>query len=397
MTRLLAGRALRLILGVMIIVEAVFLSESFTTLLGTVLDLGGDWLAVLLLLSLKSPQILDFGLPIAILVGVYYALINIREESALVVCAASGISWVRIPVFATSVGTAGLVLSLIVSGYVAPWASYVQRLKFYDLQSEHILGQVLNTNPAKSIQKLGGRTFLSTRNEDETGTSRGHLFVYHPNDGGDWHVSLADDWVVTGPREDGSFVVALRTFSDYVGSSEGYGLDVLSNQTEIGSDQLFDLLPESPRFSTMIIKKASIEFRLDELLGKFDQVRRDHELPLKDLTDRFKIDPSGDVRRFFGEKIARSILCLVAAIFAVLAATQSLHPIGRFVALPLAAVGVLAADVLGRSILGDAAIVGGLNLSLTTIVLSVILLLPAFLIISRVGERIVRPLRDPTG
>ena len=91
MTRLLGWRSLRMLLGLLALIEAIFIAESFTSLMESVVRNGGSALDLALLLTLKTPEVIDFALPLVILLGLFFAINASRDDNELVVCAAAGV------------------------------------------------------------------------------------------------------------------------------------------------------------------------------------------------------------------------------------------------------------------------------------------------------------------
>ena len=95
MTRLLAGRTMRILLGLLVLIEAIFIAESFTTTIETVVSNGGSAWDLFLLLLLQTPEIVDFALPLVLLIGLFFAINAARDDNELVVCSAAGVPWTQ--------------------------------------------------------------------------------------------------------------------------------------------------------------------------------------------------------------------------------------------------------------------------------------------------------------
>ncbi|GEM_PF-6183960 len=375
-TRILAGRTAKMVIGILVIVEAVFISESFTTLLEITIKFGGDAWSLATLLALKMPQIIDFGLPIAIVIGFYFAITSARDNSELIVCAAAGISWKRLPVFALQIGGLGMVVSLLVSGYGLPMASYAKRIAIAQMYSAQITRQLLDPSPKITLREIGDNTLITLPGGSENGELRDNLFVYHPSVAGKLHVSLAEDWTVTRTNksgQEGVFSANLRQFTDY------------------------SLQSRDQQLSTARVNQFSLEFKLSDLLREVDRKRRDDEVFLVGLAGLFSTSEPTDARGILGEKIARALLCPAAALLALLGAALSQFRFARLTALPFALAGVLTLDILGREILSNAAVAGVWPLSLAIAGVLAIFLLPTALVLAFTGEKVIFPLKDSTG
>ena len=403
--RLLFGPTFLLVTGIIICVEAIFIAESFTTIMEITIEFGGSALNALTLAALKAPEILDFGIPIALLVGIYFAVTQIREELAFVVCAAAGVSWVRIPVFAGSIGALGGVSSILLSGFVTPETRHMQRITVFDMQARQVTLQLERNSTQKAVQTIGGLTFISTGEADESGEGAKNLMVYFDSKGDNWHVSLADDWLVDGPDMLGIYRVTLLNFSDYVGTGRPISTgvdsaDVPPDHSDPAGMILQDVLraqSDGPRFSTLLVKSTVVEFQLDEVLGQMDELRRMDELILRDLTKSIGSEDTGSALRLLAEKLARALLCPFAALAALLAATAASGRKGRMTALPLAAIGLLGLDVVGRSALIKASASGVLMLAGGSVLLLLLTVLPVVALLYLLGERVILPFQDKTG
>jgi len=385
-TRILAGRTAMMVIGILVIVEAVFVSESFTTLLEITIRFGGGAGALAVLLLLKMPEIIGFGLPIALLIGFYFAVTMARDNSELIVCAAAGVSWRRLPAFALLIGTLGMGASLLVSGYGVPMANYAKRMAVAQMYSDQITRQLLTPSPKITLQEMADKTLITVAAAQNIGAAnapRGNLFVHHTSQKGAWHVSLAQNWQVTRAQETGMFTATLNSFTDYWGQSA----------TAETADQ---------PLSTTRVQNMSIDFELADLLREIDRTRRKDEVFLGAFGAIFKsgtgdFDLKTDVRTVFGEKIARALLCPAAALLALFAAALSQFRFGRLTALPVALGGVLGLDILGREILGAAAISGAIPLGLATLAVVALFVLPPLLFLALNGERVIFPVKDPAG
>jgi lipopolysaccharide export LptBFGC system permease protein LptF len=394
--KLMTGPTLILVFAVIICIETVFMVESFTTILEITVSLGGSAWNALMLVLLKTPEIVDFGLPIALLIGVYFTLTRIREEGAFVVCAAAGISWVRIPIFALIIGLLGGVISILISGFVAPQAQHIQRLAIFDMQANQIVNQLKNSSARRAVQEFAGTAFIATSPGAKEGGRGSGLLVHHKTDDGNWHISLADDWSVSGPDIGGNYVVQLHNFSDYVGNLKPYDLtyhEFGKRPAETAETAPLDV----PGFSTLIVNNASMQFRLEEILGEKDEFRRWNELVLVDLITGASRGNHNSELRVLAEKTSRAILNPFAALIAILAAAAANSRLGRLTALPAGVIALLVMDVLGRVFMVWMSEFGQGAFVVAAGVIMVGSTLPLLALLSRSGEDIIHPFRDKTG
>ncbi len=382
MTRLLAGRALRILIGLLALIEAIFLAEAFTTLMENVVQNGGSAPDLARLLLLESPKIVDFALPIVLLVGLYFAITAARDHNELVVCAAAGVPWTRIPGVALVAGLLALVLSLVFAGVLTPLASYGQRLAMHELRAGAVIRRITEPDTVGRVQHLQGRTVVSSAPE-QPDAQRGNIFIYHPDEGAGWRVSQAEDWAVIGPTAENDYAVKLRAFRDYTGN--------LAPTQLTDAQGTEDALRATLQIATITVKNLSMDFRLEQVIRGIDRIRRKHELTLFELLSRGAAEGEWQVNRDTGEMLGRAIICLFAALSAVAAAAWSASRVGRIAALPVAAVAVLLGDVVARALLGDAAHAGaGALLGGSLVLLVAAIALPLALVLKR-GELILAP------
>lgn len=351
MTRLLAQRTFRTVIGLLALVEAIFLAESFTTLLEETVRNGGNALDLAFLLLLKSPEIIDFALPLALMLGLYFAITGARDDNELVICAAAGVPWTRIPTFAATIGILGLIVSLLFSGILTPLSSYALRLSLYDLTANLLLRQIDDPGQRNILRTIEGRTVIATPSP-AAGVERGNLFTYRPEANGGWRVNQANDWSVVGPDAAGGYAIEMRTFRE---SSGNVGDNDATQPRQPAS--VLDLLSGM----AVTVNTVKMAFRIDDLIKAADTVRREHETLIFQLVVSLASSDleSEAAARKFGELLARALLCPIAALLAVAAAAWSARRIGQLIVLPGAAALILAADILGRTALGDAAVLGG--------------------------------------
>ena len=371
MTRALRGRALRILIGLIALIEAIFLAESFTTLMETVVRNGGSVFDAAFLLALKTPEVMDFALPLALLIGLYFAITSAREDNELIACAAAGVPWTRIPRVALVFGLVGFCISILFSGFLTPLAHYTQRLAVHAMESQRAAEEITDSGPKNTTRTIEGRTFIATPSEDNA-SERGNLFIFEPDLGDGWRVSQADDWTVVGPQVDGTYAIRLESYRDYTGRSSAQGKAREENLSHLQST----LQDAEVNVSTLALR-----FRLEEMFDPADRTPRHNEQTLirtgSHVAAGIVVDQLPLVDKRLGEILARAILCLFAAMLAVAAAAFATTKLGRFTALPGGAILVLGIDVFSRTFLAQAGIVGGVEFWISAAALFVgALLLP---------------------
>lgn len=355
----LIGSALKQVLAVLVLIEAVFLAESLTGLLEQVLRIGGSLPLVAYALVLTTPEIFDFALPLALLIGIYVALYAAREDREIVVLSAAGVSWSFIPRLAVAMGIAGAIASLVVAGYVNPAMSFAKRTLLFELRASFIFDAISDPGREDAIQTIRGQTFISLASEREDGIFR-RLFVHQPDEAGGWRVTQADGWTLDGPDESGKYSLGLGRVvaydfarDDHIASegilSEGRGPN-LRHLPET-------LLPEIPALPLVKVKQVSLPVRLDNILQMIPRRLVAAEWTFSDVIGIGEEPeaPLERIRRKAGEIVARALLCLFAPLFALAALIAARGAAGRFFALPGACAALLALDTMSRAALGQIA------------------------------------------
>lgn len=342
------------------LVVAVFLAESFTTLMEGAIRHGGGSLHVLTLLGYKAPEIVDLALALGMLIALYFALSDARRRGELVILATSGVSWARILWFAIWMGAIGAMLSVLVSGYLVPAARFGERITQAELRKDYILAQVLEAGPRNTLQTIEDITFIATP-PASTDQERGKLFAFQAHPSGSWRVGQSHDWTVTGPDGEGSYRLQMNQTTAYEG------------------------LPADARplpISVFRARNAGFDFEMQKIVSEVSKVRQSWERPLV----------LGDVPlKRLAEVLSRAILVPTAALLAVAAVLAAGRGLMRFASLPLAAVLLLFYDVLGRTLVLDT--VGSLPfMGLVALTMLAYLGPPLAYVLMR-GEAIMIPVR----
>jgi len=315
-TRVLLRPTLLKLLGVLTLIEAVFLAETFEGLMNEVLRYGGSFKGLAWLLALNAPEIAALALALAMLIALFFALSDARERGELIILAASGIGWQRVVGFALAISLLGGAAAWAISGQLVPRAHHAQRLAVTALQADHIRAQILGDAPRSALQGSGSLTFVTP----DPDAAHPPLFVYQETGAGQWRAGLSPDWTIEGPDSKGRHALIMRSLSGYSGSL-----------TETG-----------PRADAIRTRAAEFSFAMDSILPAVDRARQAGESPVALLS------PADPAPR--AALLARALLVPLAALLA-LAALVAGRGLARFIALPLAVLIVMAVDVAGRAIL----------------------------------------------
>ncbi|MCW5702400.1 MAG: LptF/LptG family permease, partial [Bradyrhizobium sp.] len=121
------------------LIEGLYLSERFISILKLVIDKPVGLENVLPLLASAAPEV-HLALPLAILIATYRVILLSRENREFVVLASGGQSILPLLQFASAVGLSAMTFSLLVSGEVAPRAKFAFRANVDAIQYEALRG-----------------------------------------------------------------------------------------------------------------------------------------------------------------------------------------------------------------------------------------------------------------
>ena len=310
---------LRLLL-LLFVIEAIFLAESFTTLMEHALRYGGNATDILHLLSFKTPEILDLALAISLLIATYFATQDARNRGELVILATAGIHWARVIAFVLTLGVLGGALSFLNAGLILPMAKFGERLALAELQKDHVLSRIQNGSSQATVQTIRDTTFIATPPQG-AGQTRGQLFVFQPNVTGNWRVARSQDWQVTDPAPADTHTITLQSLSVLEAPYP-------NNQTK-----------PLNRFTTT---QASFAFQMSDALPAPDRTRSAAE----QLLDLNSNEPTQ-----LTHLITRALMVPMAGLLALAALLVGGAGPWRHAALPLVALLMMSCDVASRALL----------------------------------------------
>ena len=310
------------LLLLLLVIEAIFLAESFTTLMEHALRYDGTARDVLHLLSFKTPEILDLALAISLLIATYFATQDARNPGELVILATAGIHWGGVIAFVLLFGTTGSLLSFLNARLVLPMAKYGARLSLAALQKDHVLSRINTGSDQTTLQNISDTTFIAPPPQDAA-QSRGQLFVFQPNQNGNWRVAQSQDWQVTDPAPADTHTITLQSLS------------VL--EAPYPNDHVKPL----NRFNSA---QASFAFQMADALPAPDTSRTAAE----QLLDLNANEPAQLTRL-----ATRALMVPMAGLLALAALLVGGAGPWRHAALPLAALLMMSADVASRALLAE--------------------------------------------
>ncbi len=361
-TRVLLMPTLVRLLGLLALVEAVFLAESFQGLLEVTLRYDGSLWDVFHLLGYRAPEILDLALALGILVAVYFTVSDARNRGELIILATATVPWRHVIGFCLKLGAVGAIISLIVTAYLLPLARYHERITLEHLRNDHVTEQILATGPRQITQTFDGTTFIATPSVT-TDKERGQLFVFSARPNGSWRAGVSQDWDIIAPQSGEIYSTILKDLRAY------------DRPTGTGSTK---------HIRAINTNSATIDFHMRDVAPPPDHSLRNNERPI------LLLEQAPDDHKRIAHAVGRALLAPAAAILALCAVVSAGAGVSRFISLPLALLAVMMLDVLGRSFLGN--ITNVPSLAIYALGALIYLLGPIGYVYWR-GERLMVPVR----
>lgn len=161
----LTARTVATYLMVTAMICGIYLVEQFLPLLESALRYAFSTSAFGTLLLLTLPRIIEFALPLAALCVAYFTILEARERRELLVLSASGASSTHLAVTALLAGGIAAAISLGISGFAKPAASFAFRSTLTSsvaaaLSKEIPIGAFYSQDESVLYSRAGGRGAL---------------------------------------------------------------------------------------------------------------------------------------------------------------------------------------------------------------------------------------------
>lgn len=377
-TRLFVRTVLEICL-LALMIEGLYLSERFISILKVVIDKPVGLENVFPLLIAAAPEV-HLALPLAVLVATYRVVLLYRENREFIALASGGQGTFPLMQFASAVAMAALICSLVISGELAPRAKFafranVNAIQYQALRAGSTPGQFLffpnhviyiwpsSGSPARPIfakQILDDKTnrITNARNVEIVDQSSRDLLVIgmtgvtindFPNQG--------ERWVATDTQLD-----AVTRDTPCQGCSPRF--NSLYSDSVIRTLDAVKLVPTEPRGAVLD------EWTTPELLGWTS--------PPGDRNS--SAGGTGEVMR----RLARALLCFLTPFLAWLTLTFTNRRSQAF-ALPLACICVMCADIAFSQIITRLSAIG--TAALSSILIATTCALLGLLIVQIVGRQ----------
>lgn len=324
------------VLGVMGLVEAIFLAERFPMVFRDVLKNNANLFDTALIFVCTSTQIFDLALPIAILVAVYWTVIRMRESRELLVLATVGVGPFHLVSMTLVIALMGQISSLAVSSMIDPASRYAQRCILFDAEFR-VLRTGIDTGQfhylTNHVVYAPPRSPADARTT-HSGESR-KLFVYEESAHGGFRVITAESASLQDSEETGMIAMKLNDFSSkqFSGPDRTPGSGPAHGASE----------PDD----TVYARNYSRVLPLETLLPFAARGTDVAEMTIFDQFGGATTQASARrvaAMRLLGERFARSLLCLLAPLIALVAVCLTTRTTNYFV-LPLACMLLMALNV----------------------------------------------------
>ncbi|CAI9121259.1 LptF/LptG family permease [Brytella acorum] len=322
---------LRLGLFVMLLVEAVFLSERFPMVFRDVLRNHAGLPEALVVYVLTVPQIVDLSLPMALLVATYLALLQIRENRELLVLGAAGMGPRHLILPGMALAIATCVMSLVVSGVVNPLSLYAQRAVLF--RAEYLALTVGRS--AGQFYFANDRVMFAPPQMNDNSHLKRNIFIREPDGPGRFRVILAGSASVAKGEVNGYVPlqlgdVAWRVFCfdpSVTSCTADGGAATFSARTSDRTLVLSDVLPFAARgYDGEELTSAELAAGL---MSKGHGVG--HIAP-------------DTLTRILGERVGRGLLCIMAPVLAFISVCLTTRRT-VYLALPVACIVLMSFNI----------------------------------------------------
>lgn len=323
------GDIARITLIVCAAVEGIFLSDLLiNVLLPRVLEHRSSVLTLLLLIGVSAPEGLFLSLPVAIVVGCYLTLLRRRETGEFTVLAGMGYGGRLLFTIAAVVGIGFLILSMLLSAFVEPLSRYTRERVLVDMAFQGMSNAEIGAGKFYTMDEL---TVFLTAGRLVQGAD--HVFIFQEKANGAQQLMMVN-------KTEG--------VKNAAGDPVGLMLDGMT-VVNYATTEVADPRCAECRRQTIVPANYNVIDRLFVKLPKIsgpdpgqrgDNINNNTTIELLLQLDR------KDARELVGQRLLRSLLCMLAPIIALLAVAMT-RPATQLVAMPAAAGLVLAFSFFG--------------------------------------------------
>ena len=310
------------------LVLVVFLAERLTTLVEMLIKRDAPLTDLPLVLALTAPEIVITAMPLALLIGIYRALLDARDGGETVVLAGAGVGPWGLMKSLVGFGALALVGVVVIAGWIDPLARTARDRLFLDAGRKMVLEAVRNGLARDKVESLNDYTFVSPAT---TGGSGRHLLVFLPRVEGVQRIVAATDYALTEIEAERRYHLSLRdvTVSD---------LTIFAAKGDRGAD---------PQTTGSGFRLGTVDREID--LDKALREQKLADLPeYRDLIDLIRSAVTAAAAKAQGlraaEILTRAWLSIAAVLMAAIAVSFADGRL-RFFTLPIAGAAMVVIDL----------------------------------------------------
>ncbi len=351
-------------LAILALVEAIFLAERFTIVFRDAANKDANLFDIFLILGCTSTEIFDLALAIAVLMAVYAVALQMRENRELLVLFAAGSGPFHLAALALIVALGSLLVSLSVSGFIDPASRYVQRLLLQDAEIRalktgiskgqfYFFPDYVAFAPEQNAEDqlfapnesylAAGHAFVPHKRAQKNQNRR--LFLYQQAGPETSRILTADRARLDGPDSFGRIVLHLSGFSQHMFNDREIPTPLPSSKACPGCPSVPSDIPQI----TMNLHDLTEVMRIDQLLPFPPRGSEQREQTIWEEVTSSTANTAyhrADME-LLGERLTRSLLCLLAPFIALLAVGLTTRLTSYF-ALPIACMSLMALNLTGE-------------------------------------------------
>jgi hypothetical protein len=354
------------ILAVVALIEAIFLAERFTIVFRDAAAKDANLLDIFLMLGCTSTEIFDLALSVAVLIAVYSTVLRMRENRELLALFAAGSGPFHITVLALVIAVGSQFISLSVSGLLDPASRYVQRVLLLDAEMRALktgisTGQFYFFPNYVAFAPEQGGSDQGLFAPNESYLTAGHaivphkrvakknnrrLFLYEQAGPTTSRIITADRARLDGPDAAGNVTLHLSGFTQHMFNDREAPASSEPIKPECRGCPDAQSIPQV----AMSVHDMTEVMHVSKLLPF---PARGTDPAEQTIIDEFLARPNAGSPDFrtemetLGDRAARSLLCLLAPLIALLAVSQT-NRFTSYVTLPLACLALMAFNIAGE-------------------------------------------------
>jgi lipopolysaccharide export system permease protein len=323
-----------------LLVEGLYLSERFISILKTIIDQPVGLTNAVPLLIWTAPEV-QLALPLAVLIATYRIVLQYRENREFIAFASGGQGPSAFLIFAGLIGLSTLLWSMLISGEITPHAKFAFREKLNAVRYEALLA---GSSPGQFLYFPDYTIYVWPTD----GAAGQPIFVKQTLDGNSYRIMNAKQAGIIDKSTNGYLVIGVRgvTISDFPNESERSSAP--PNPTSVAKTaELFCKDCGSSPFNTAHADSLVKTLEIENLVPNKPRGISPDEWTTMELLGWVSA-PSGPRPDAAGieamRRFARGLLCFIAPFLAWLTLTFTTQR-SQVYALPLACAAVMVIDI----------------------------------------------------